>query len=112
MNETNIHSKTIIHKTWNQAEGRFDHSFVFAFQAKTEYLEFRRCWIEDYAALSQFIRGLKASIKATMRQREYAGKEQSELQVRAAEATVQLCMLKAAKREANRQYLAAKEVTK
>jgi len=61
--ETNIHSKTIINKAWSQAEGRFDHSFVFAFQTKAEYLEFRRCWKAGYAALSQSIRGLKAAVK-------------------------------------------------
>jgi hypothetical protein len=112
MNETNIHTRTIINKAWNQIEGRFDHSFVFAFQTKAEYLEFRRCWKANYAALSQSIRGLKASVKATMRQREYAGKQQGELHVRGAEATVQLLMLKSAKAEASRQYLAARELTK
>ena len=110
MNETNIHSKTIINKTWNQTEGRFDHSFVFAFQAKAEYLEFRRCWKASYAALSQSIRGLKVTIKATMRRQEYAGKEQSELHVRGTEATVQLSMLKSAKIEAGRQYSAGKAI--
>jgi hypothetical protein len=73
MKETNIHSKTVTNKTWNQVEGRFDHSFVFGFQTKAEYLEFRGCWKANYATLSQSIRGLKASVKATMRQREYAG---------------------------------------
>jgi len=112
MKETNIHSKTIIKKTWNQAEGRFDYSFVFAFRTKAEYLEFRRCWKAGYAALSQFIRELKASVKATMRQREYAGEQQSELHVRKTEATVQLLMLKSAKLEASRQYSAAKAIAK
>src|SRR5687767_2449948 len=112
MKETNIHTKTIINKAWNSAAGRFDHSFVFAFQTKAEYLEFRRCWKAHYAALSQSIRGLKALVRATMRQREYAGKQQSEVHSLAAEATVQLRMLEAAKQEANRQYLAAKEAVK
>jgi hypothetical protein len=112
MNETNIHSKTIINKTWNKTVGRFDHSFVFVFQTKAEYLEFRRCWKAAYAALSQSIRGLKVAIKATMRRQEYAGKEQSELHVRGAEATVQLLMLKSAKIEAARQYSAGKIIAK
>src|SRR5262245_52424328 len=112
MNETNIHSKTIINKTWNQAEGRFDHSFVFVFQTKTEYVEFRRCWKAGYAALSQSTRGLKASIKAAMRRQEYAGTQQSELHERASEATVQLLMLKSAKLEAGRQYFAVKVIAK
>src|SRR5688572_13483405 len=100
MKETNIHTKTIINKSWNQVVGRFDHSFVFAFQTKAEYLEFRHCWKTNYAALSQSIRELKASIKAIMRQREYTGNQQSELHVRKAEATVHLLMLTAAKLEA------------
>ena len=112
MKETNIHTKTIINKAWNTIESRFDFSFVFAFRSKAEYLDFRRCWKANYTALSQSIRGLKALVKATLRKRAYAGKEQSELHVLAAEATVQLLMLKAAKLEANRQYLAAKEVAK
>src|SRR5690242_2419152 len=108
MNEINIHTKTITDKTWNQVAGRFDHAFVFAFQTKAEYLEFRRCWKASYTTLSQSIRGLKASVKVTMRQREYAGEQQKELHVRRAEATVQMLMLAAAKLEASRQYAAAK----
>ena len=108
MKETNIHTQTIIHKAWNASEGRFDHSFVFAFRTRTEYLEFRRGWKQNYAALSQAIRGLKALIKATMRQREQAGPHQSDLQARKAEATLQLAMRRSAKAEANRQYRAAR----
>lgn len=112
MKETTIHSKTIINKTWNSAEGRFNHSFVFIFQTKADYLEFRRCWKASYATLSQSIRRLKASVKAIMRGREYAGKQQGELQVHKAEATAQLLMLKAAKAEAARQCAAAKPIVK
>lgn len=108
MNETNIHTKTTTNKTWNQAESRFDHSFAFAFQTKAEYLEFRSCWKANYSMLSQSIRGLKLSVKVTMRQCEYAGEQQKELHMHKAEATVQLLMLKAAKIEASRQYGAAK----
>ena len=111
MKEASIHSKTITHKTWNQVKCRFDHSFDFAFQTKEQYLEFRRCWKENYAALSESIRGLKALIKATMQKAEYAGKHQSELRPLKAEATVQLLMLRSAKQEANRQYAAARQVT-
>ena len=111
MKEANIHSKTITHKTWNQAESRFDHSFDFAFQTKEQYLEFRLCWKENYAALSETIRGLKTLIKATMQKRQHAGKHQSELHTLKSEATVQLSMLRSAKQEANRQYLAAMQVT-
>ncbi len=112
MKETNIHIKTIINKSWNQLEGRFEHSFVFVFTSKAEYLEFRGFWKVSYAALSQSIRELKASIRTTMRRNEYAGKQQSDLHVRKSDATVQLRMLKAARIEACRQYFAAKAAPK
>jgi len=110
MKETNIHTKTIINKVWNQIEGRFDYSFGFVFQTKAEYLDFRRYWKSNYAALSLSIRGLKVSIKAAMRRHEYAGKQQSEAHHGRLEATVQLLMLSSAKREASRQYSAAKAI--
>jgi hypothetical protein len=112
MKETNIHTKTITNKSWNQIEGRFDHSFVFAFKNKAEYLKFRCSWKANYGALSQSIRELKVSIRTIMRRNEYAGKQQSELYVRKSDATVQLHMLKAAKVEACRQYSAAKAIAK
>jgi hypothetical protein len=112
MKEPNIHSKTAAHRTWNQLDNRFEHSFDFVFRTKEEYLEFRRCWKENYAALSESIRGLKASIKAIMRKREYAGKEQSELHRLKLKATVELAMRRSAKQEASRQYLAAKQVSR
>ena len=108
MKEMTIHSKTITHKTWNQLEARFDYSFDFAFDGKKQYLDFRRSWKENYTALTQSIRTLKELIKATMRKREYAGKHQSELHKLKTDATVQLLMLRSAKKEASRQYLAAK----
>ena len=111
MKETNIHSKTLTHKSWNQVKGQFEYSFDFVFQTKEQYLEFRLCWKENYAALSGSIRGLKSLIKATMRKREYAGKHQGELRTLKSEATVQLSMLRSAKQEANRQYLASRQVT-
>jgi len=112
MKETNMHSKTLINQAWNSEKSRFDYAFVFAFQTNAEYLEFRALWKIGYAELSQSIRGLKASVKATQRQREYAGKQQAEIHRQKTEATVQLLMLKAAKLEANRQYLAAKALMK
>jgi hypothetical protein len=105
---TNTHTETIIQRNWNAAENRFDYSFVFAFRTKDTYFEFRRCWKQSYLALTASIRGLKASIKTLMRQREYAGQHQSDLEACKRVATVQLAMLHAAKCEANRQYLAAK----
>lgn len=110
-NDTNIHQQTIINKTWNSQTGKFDFSFIFAFQNKEQYLDFRRLWKLNYAALSATIRNHKASIKATMRKREYAGKLQTEARHLSAEATAQLLMLTEAKREANRQYLAARQTT-
>ena len=109
MKETNMHSKTITHKTWNQVDCRFDYSFDFVFRTKNEYLEFRRSWKHNYAALSQSIRGLKASIRAMMRRREYAGNQQSERHKLKSEATLQLLMRRSAKQEASRQYLAARQ---
>ena len=111
MKETNMHSKTITHKTWNQLNGRFDHSFDFVFRTKDEYLEFRRCWKHNYAALSQSIRDLKASIKAMMREREYTGPKQCDLHRLKREATLQLLMRRSAKQEASRQYLTARQAT-
>jgi hypothetical protein len=108
--DTNMHTKTIINKTWNSSSGKFDFSFAFAFQNKEQYLEFRRLWKQNYAALSTTIRNHKASIKETMRKHEYAGKLQSEACNLSAEATAELLMLSEAKREANRQYLAAKQM--
>src|SRR5579863_161685 len=110
MKEMNIHTNTIINKAWDPAAGKFIHAFVFAFQDRASYLEFRRCWKANYASLSETVRGLKGAIKTTMRAREYAGKQQFELHVRKTEATVELLMLKAAKSEASRQYAAAKAI--
>lgn len=109
-NQINIHKKTIIDKAWNTNIGKWDFSFKFAFQNKEQYLDFRRLWKQNYATLSTTIRAQKALIKATMRRREYAGKLQSEAHNLSTVATVELLMLKAAKQEANRQYLAAKHM--
>ncbi|SRR5258708_5338092 len=109
-NDTNIHIKTIINKAWEMTKRKFDFSFIFAFQNKQQYSEFRRLWKQNYASLSATIRAQKALIKATMRLSEYGGKLQNEAHKLSAEATVQLLMLKAAKQEANRQYLAARQL--
>jgi hypothetical protein len=114
MNETtNLHTQTNIARTsWNPASGRFDYSFTFAFRTREQYLMFRRSWKENYVVLSQSIRTEKELVRATMRKREYAGGYQSKARQLRLEATLQLLMLKAAKYEANRQYLAAKQPTK
>jgi hypothetical protein len=109
-NDTNMHTKTLINKNWNASSRKFDFSFTFAFKSKEQYLEFRRLWKQNYAALSRTIRNQKASIKTTMRKLEYVGKLQSEARNLSAEATAQLLMLSDARREANRQYLAAKQM--
>lgn len=109
-NDTNIHKQTVISKTWNSKSGKFEFSFIFAFQNKEQYLDFRRLWKQNYAALSTTIRTQKALIKTTMRKHEYAGKIQTEARNLSAEATTQLLMLGEAKREANRQYLAGKQI--
>src|SRR5215472_6911605 len=106
---TNIHTQTIINQSWNPAKHASDFSFVFAFQNREEYLAFRRLWKENYAALSGTIRSQKKETKATMRKHEYAGKLQGQVHGLKREATKQLLMLEAAKQEANRQYLAARQ---
>jgi hypothetical protein len=108
-NATNIHTQTKTSKTWNHAEGRFTFSFVFAFQTREQYLDFRRHWKANYAALSKSLRDTKELIKATMRKREYAGNHQIRLHALKQDASVQLSMLQGAKQEANRQWLAARQ---
>jgi hypothetical protein len=109
---TNIHTQTIINKSWNAASGSFDYSFVFAFRGKEQYLTFRQLWKENYAALSHAIRSLKAEIKVTSRKHEHAGLLQSKAHVLSQEATRQLLMLRAAKPESHRQYLETNQMTK
>jgi hypothetical protein len=107
--ESNLHSQTIIHETWNPIHFRFDYFFEFAFRTRGQYVDFRRDWKQNYAALSQAIRGLKALIKATMRKREYAGTQQVELCRLKSDATLQLMMRRSSKQEANRQYVVARQ---
>jgi len=106
----NIHQQTIIEKTWNSAKNVFDYSFTFAFQTRDRYLEFRRQWKEHYALLGTALRAQKRRIRDTMRAREHAGEQQVKLLSLKSDATVQLALLRSAKHEGNRQYLAAKEL--
>src|SRR6185503_19663152 len=69
LNKMNIHTQTVINKTWNPAKGAFEYSFAFPFTTKAQYLEFRRLWKENYALLTVSLRAQKALIKSTMRQR-------------------------------------------
>ena len=105
MNDSDLHTKTIIRKAWNPASARFEYAFEYVFRNKAEYLEFRRRWRQNYATLSSAIREAKASIKITMRKREYAGKLQCDLLASKAEAKMQLLMRAVSKQEASRQYL-------
>jgi hypothetical protein len=105
----NIHINTIINRAWNLAGGKFDFSFVFLFRNKEEYLAFRRFWKENYLALSNAIRNQRREVKAIQRKREYAGQLQCKLHELKREATIQIFMLRAAKQEANRQYLQARQ---
>ena len=106
MNETNIHTQTNTTKTWDAVKGAFVFSFQFTFATKEQYLAFRRQWKENYAELSHSLRGQKQLVRSTMRQREPAGPHQVRLLSLKSEATLELLILKAAKAEANRQYLA------
>lgn len=112
MNETNMHNQTNINKSWNPTEGSFSYSFAFAFQTREQYLEFRRLWKQSYAALSKLLAAQKQLVRVTMRKREYAGESQRRLVALKLDASVELSMLKAAKLEANRQYLASKQLAK
>ena len=107
---TNMHNKTTVNKTWNSSKSTFDISFVFAFQNKEGYLSFRQLWKENYAVLSGTIRSHKKDTKSMMRKSEYAGQLKSKVHDLKLEATKQLLMLRAAKQEANRQYLAARQI--
>jgi hypothetical protein len=107
----NIHIQTIIHEAWNSDEGAFNYSFVFAFRDKEQYLAFRQFWKENYARLSETIRSHKHEIKTSMRKREYAGKLQGKVHELKRAATIQLHMFRAAKQEASRQYLSARQMT-
>jgi hypothetical protein len=110
MNRTNIHAQTSTTKTWNPAANRFEFSFAFAFRTREQYLEFRRQWKENYAALSTSLRHQKALIRETMRNHEHAGTQQVQLLEWKREATLQLLMLKSAKQEAGRQREANKQL--
>ena len=110
--EINIHTHTIINKSWNVTKSSFDYSFSFVFQGKEQYLTFRRQWKENYAVLSRTIRSQKAEIKAITRKLEYAGLLQSKSHELRQEATRQLLMLRAAKQESHRQYLAATQAAR
>jgi hypothetical protein len=82
--------------------------FTFTFTTKEQYLEFVADWKHDYAKLSADIREGKKEMRETMRNRQYAGGTQNWLRSSAAEATDMIAMRKAAKVEAQKQYLAAK----
>ncbi|SRR5258705_13041132 len=104
----NIHTQTLMNQAWNPLEGIFEFVFTFAFSTRDGYLQFRREWKEHYALLSTSLRQQKELIKVTMRNREHAGAHQVKLLSLKSEARLQLLMLKAAKQEANRQYLASR----
>jgi len=77
------------------------------FNSKDSYLAWRGQWKAEYRGLSQSIRQVKIAIREKMRAREWAGGEQWKLSQLRAEATARLELLKEAKAEAQRQYLAA-----
>jgi len=107
----NIHAQTTSNKTWNPVERVYHFTFTFAFGTREQYLDFRRHWKEFYAALATSLREQKQLVRVTMRSGGKAGEHQARVLSLKAEARLQLLMLKAAKQEANRQYLAAKQMT-
>lgn len=80
------------------------------FTNKETYLAYRSEWKANYKELSQLIRETKHDIREAMRAKEYAGSMQYSLLKMRAQATAMLEELKLAKQEAQRQYLAAKEM--
>src|SRR6185369_1847273 len=108
----NIHNNTTINRTWDSVSGAITFSFAFAFRNKEEYLAFMRLWKENYAALSVTIRNQKQVVRGTMRKQEHAGEHQGMLRELKHEATMQLQMREASRRESNRQYLASKQAAR
>lgn len=106
----NIHTQTTSNKTWDPVERVFQFTFTFAFGTREQYLDFRRHWKEYYAVLSTSLREQKQLVRATMRSGAKAGEHQARVRSLKAEARLQLLMLASAKQEANRQYLAAKQM--
>lgn len=81
-----------------------------AFTNKTEYLAWRARWKADYHELSTEIRQSKTAIKLFMRDQCYAGCEQGRLRAFRTLAKKMLTARQLSKVEAQRQYLAAKQV--
>lgn len=79
------------------------------FNSKETYLAYRSNWKAQYKQLSQSIRELTSDIKETQRANGYAGQAQYQKLKLRAQAKAMLEELAAAKVEAQRQYLAAKE---
>ncbi|HWY74104.1 MAG TPA: hypothetical protein VN281_00725 [Verrucomicrobiae bacterium] len=59
--------------------------------------------------MSRSLRETKELVTTIMRKREYAGNHQVQLHALKQDATLQLSMLQAAKQEAGRQWLAARQ---
>lgn len=81
----------------------------FTFTNKEEYLAYRSAWKAEYKELSQTIRELKANIRETQKNREYAGRMQYALIKERKAARTMLDDLKLSKMEAQRQYLEQKQ---
>lgn len=79
------------------------------FNSKETYLAYRSSWKAQYNQLSQQIRELRLDIRDAQRNHEYAGAMQYQKLKLRAQAAAMLEELAAAKVEAQRQYLAAKE---
>ncbi len=79
---------------------------TFDFNSRDSYLAFRREWKTSYRELSKIIRDLKRTIVCKMKDGEYAGYDQNRLRDAQHDANAMLECLKAAKEEAQRQYVA------
>lgn len=80
------------------------------FTNKEEYLAYRSAWKAEYKELTRTIRQLKADIRQTQKEKEYAGGMQYTLILERRAANTMIEDLKLSKMEAQRQYLESKKL--
>lgn len=83
---------------------------ITTFDSRETYLHARGQWKHDYAALTKDIRDTKLQIKKAMREGAYPGNLQYTRMKQKRTANEMLEALDNAKVEAQRQYVASKEV--
>jgi hypothetical protein len=84
---------------------RYDCEFQFKFNSRESYLDFVKAWKAEYKAQSAFNRETTRKMKELMKNQQYAGADQvAKICGRSAARELLQCR-KAAKVEAQRQYL-------